>query len=149
MSGVKVDRIVSKIYEMKFMKLDNEYYYKRKISFLKDYINYYVKIVQTQDFNKTMKKEIDGFLSFNGKRKNKCFILYIVKDSVKDEDIKSLIDASSISILNDEVLFTSIRYDSIVITLLDKSTDLLYFVPYSEFGVMIYKYGIKFITKCL
>jgi len=123
------------------------YYYKRKISFTKDFINYYVKKVNSFDIVETIKKEFDIFDEYKFKRNNICFLLFIEKDEITNEDLDVLLERSNIMISLEVI--PNIINKTAVISLIDKSNKQLYISLPGKNKLTIYNSGYKFAKKII
>lgn len=95
LSNINTD-IVAYCVRNKFTLLEGGYYYKRRFSWSKDYVNYYILKCESSDIKETLDNEFNKFDSYNFQKRNKCFILFIEKDNVDKDDIKLLVESSYI-----------------------------------------------------
>lgn len=139
---------VEKLLETKKFKVINEgYLYKKKISFLKDYINYYVKKCESINIEETIDLEYKEFDKRNFKCFNKCLILFIEKEQIADDDLKIVSKISNIFIAS-EILPQVIR-DTSVIVLLNRSNHSAYIVRPGQNKISFYNCGYKLVKKIL
>jgi len=131
----------------KFKYTNEGYYYKRKISFTKDFINYYVKKVNSFEIVEKIKKEFDIFDEYKFKRNNICFLLFIEKDEITNEDLDVLLERSNIMISLEVI--PNIINKTAVISLIDKSNKQLYISLPGKNKLTIYNSGYKFAKKII
>ena len=130
----------------KFTLTDGEYYHKRKFSFGKDVINYFVKCAEYETLNETIAQELDKFESKDYKHTNKCFILYLSSDKVTKEDRARLMEFSK-NLISLETTLSLPRFDTTVIVLADRISRKAYFVPINKMSISVYAHGVKMIKK--
>ena len=79
--------------ENKF-QYENGYYYRKKFSFWKDSVRYYIKLTDSTDLSATLDREIDSFNSSDCSRQNACLIIIMYQNGVT-EDTKTTLKENS------------------------------------------------------
>ena len=130
----------------KFTLKDGEYYHKRKISFTKDVINYFVKCASFEDFGKTLDSEFQKFESRGYKNKNQCLILFLYSDEVSENDLKKLAEVCA-QLISIEETVPSSYFNTVVAVLADRISRKVYFVPTGKMSISVYAHGVKMIKK--
>lgn len=130
----------------KFTLKDGEYYHKRKFSFGKDVINYFVKCAEYSELKETLTLELDKFESKAYKNTNKCLILYLYADEVTAEDRALLMEISK-NLISLETTINPTYFDTSVIILADRISRKAYFVPINKMSISVYAHGVKMIKK--
>lgn len=130
----------------KFKLTDGEYYHKRKFSFTKDVINYFVKCEEYTDLDKTLECEFDKFDGKDYSHTNKCLILYLYADEVTEKDRETVMEISK-TFISIETTANLSRFDTNVIVLADRISRKAYLVPISKASISVYAHGVKMIKK--
>ena len=130
-----------------FTLLEEGYYHKRKFSFFKDYVNFYIKKVYSQNAKATINTQYSKFDSYQFKRNHKCFILFIEMENVSEEDLETLVENASIFISMEIV--PNIMDDASVIVILDNTKKCAYCVPPGKNKFSFYNLGYKQMKKIL
>ncbi len=130
----------------KFTLKDGEYYHKRKFSFAKDIINYFVKCGSYEDLGKTLEAEFQKFENKDYKNKNQCLILFLYSDEVSESDLKKITDVSAQLISIEETVHAS-YFNTVVPVLADRISRKVYFVPTGKMSISVYSHGVKMIKK--
>ena len=146
--GVTKQSVMDACEKQGFEKRDFEYYYKRKFSFSKDYVNYFVRCADGYDLAEQFKGELEKFDRKNYSNKNKCLVLFLFLDTVSQANLKFLTNQATAFILTEAAAIGAGRFDSTVLILVDNSTRKAYMVP-DRASISIYKHGIKFVKKLL
>ena len=146
--GVTKQRVMDACEKQGFEKRDFEYYYKRKFSFSKDYVNYFVRCADGYDLAEQFGGELEKFDRKNYSNKNKCLVLFFFLDTVSQANLKFLTKQATAFILTETATLGQIRTDSAVVVLVDNSTRKAYMVS-DRASISIYKHGIKFVKKLL
>lgn len=131
----------------KFKHLEEGYYYKRQFNIWKDYVNYFIKTINSTDLKQTIKEEYKLFDSFKFEKKNKCLIMFIEKENVDENDLKILVNISS-NFIGLEIVPHMIN-DTSLIVLIDKTKKCLYLVPPGKNKLSFYNIGYKLIKQKL
>ncbi len=146
--GVTKQRVMDACVKQRFEKRDFEYYYKRKFSLSKDYVNYFVRCVDGYNFAEQFDRELENFDRKNYSNKNKCLVLFFFLDAVTQANLKFLTKQATAFILTETATLGANRIDSAVVVLVDNSTRKAYMVPDGAV-ISIYKHGIKIVKKLL
>lgn len=147
--GVTKRKIIDACAKFKLAKRDDEYYYKRKISFFKDVINYFVRITDAADIEGDIQREISKFDSKKYKNKNKCLLLFVFLDKIEKKDLEMLKNCATPFIILETVMPRGPYCDNVVIVFVDAQSRKAYLVPNGKFGISVYKYGVKMAKRLL
>ena len=142
---VNVD-VLSNLKDRKFKSIKNNFYYKRKFNFYRDFINLYIKISQSDDVNQSIKKWNQTTKAHTDLKLNKCFILFIEKEDVTVEDLEILVNQSLIyPYLR---VYPRVDYNVSIVVLIDKNNKCAYY-PVPKKRPLIYISGENVIKKLL
>ena len=143
------NKIIEKLYEKKFEFTDRGYFHKRKFTFWKDFVNYYIKICDCKDIHETIKKEKQAFSLPIPKGNFVSFVLCLVKDFVDQEDLKTLVNFNKTLLASENVMLHTQRYrgSNMTIVLLDRYNNTLYYVSGGKNSLTLYSYGTRLIEE--
>lgn len=137
------DKIINATKAFNFSIIDNTYYYKKKLSFWKDVVHYYLRIVEYKDINETVSEEIRKYNNKNLPGINKCFILCVKTDYVTQDDLNKLLDRSKHLIATETSAFNKRYASNYVIVILDRLYNKAYIVKNKGGAMTVYNHGIK------
>ncbi|MBQ9745979.1 MAG: hypothetical protein IJW21_04080 [Clostridia bacterium] len=146
LANVTEAKILAALQEGKFTLHDGEYYHKRKFSFGKDVINYFVKCAEYENLNETLTQELDKFENKDYKHTNKCLLLFLFADEVTEEDRADVMEISK-NLISLETTLSLPQFDTSVIIAVDKMSRKAYFVPINKTSISVYAHGVKMIKK--
>lgn len=127
----------------------NNYYKKKKFSFLKDSITYYFRFVDTKTVNGCAKREINAFKKINKKERTSCLCLFAYLDNLTEKDLQDVKDIGKKYIVYENVLDPHLRENYIIVAV-DKTTGEGYFLDIGKkHRISIYHHGCKVIKKML
>ena len=89
--------------ENKF-QYENGYYYRKKFSFWKDSVRYYIKLTDSTDLSATLDREIDSFNSSDCSRQNACLIIIMYQNGVTEDTKTTLKEISTNSAIAETVI---------------------------------------------
>lgn len=124
----------------------DEYYYKRKFSLAKDYINYFVRFANSINVASSIESEMAKIDAKNYSNQNKCMILILSLDTVSAEDIEEMKKFNKAFIVAEHI---DPWIDSAICVLIDKSNNKAYFIKNNKFSVSIYSHSTKLIEKLI
>lgn len=143
------NKIIDACVKYKFVERDCDYLYKRKISFFNDFINYFVRIIDTANIEEDVPNEISKFDNKKYKNKNKCLLLFVFLDKVEEKDLEALKNCATSFVLLETVMSRGPYCDNAVIVFVDAQSRKAYLVASGNFGPSVYKYGVKMVKKLL
>lgn len=142
-------KIIEACTKYKFVERDCDYLYKRKISFFKDVINYFVRIADAANIEEDVPNEISKFDNKKYKNKNKCLLLFVFLDKVEEKDLEVLKNCATPLVILETVMPGGPYCDNAVIVFVDEQSRKAYLVASGNFGPSVYKYGVKMVKKLL
>ncbi len=145
LEGANERRIREALTAARFTKKD-EYYYKRRFSLAKDYINYFVRFADAVDVESSIDSETAKIDTRNYANKNKCLILMLSLENVTKEDIEKMKEFNKAFIVAESI---DPYIDSAVCVLIDKSEEKAYLIRSSKLSISIYSHGEKLIEKMI
>ena len=148
MENVTQTEFISALKASRFEEKD-EYLYKRKFSFSKDYINYFVRFSPATDVQSDIERETKKIDSHGYINQNKCLILVLTVDSVNEEQIAAMREFNKIFIVAESSMPRSRRFDSAVCMLLETGTKKLYILETEKLSISVYAYGTRLIKKLI
>lgn len=127
----------------------NNYYKKKKFSFLKDSITYYFRFVDTKTVTGCAKREVNAFKKINKKERTSCLCLFAYLDNLTEKDLQDVKDIGKKYIVYENVFDPHLRENYIVVAV-DKTTGEGYFLDIGKkHRISIYHHGCKVIKKML
>lgn len=131
----------------KFKILEQGYLYKRTFNLNKDFINFYIKTIESSNVEQTIKDELNYFDACKFDRYNKCLILFIETNEIKDNDFEIISNLSnyfiSLETIPKHVL------DTVCVALVDKVNDKAYIIKPGKNKLSFYNACYKFVKKHL
>ncbi len=144
--NVSEEKLKGALAGQKFEERDG-YFYKRKFSLSKDYVNYFIRFCHTSDdVASDFERENTRIDSFEYKNQNMCFILIDVAENVTEEDINTLRDFNKVFMVVEGTL-PSPQFNSAVYMLLDSNTKKLYLFEMGKMSISIHAHGTNLIKK--
>lgn len=148
--NIDQNEMIQYLNEHKFKELETNLFRRKKFSFLKDFICYYVKFV---DFNfKDLAKEIDEALksldNIQEKGKNICILLIINKNDSREEDFDTFKEISQNFSLSSNVYFDT-YFKKTCLPILIEGNQLYYLKNKQGEGITLYFMGCRFLKKML
>ncbi|MDO4454973.1 MAG: hypothetical protein Q4B90_10865 [Eubacteriales bacterium] len=132
--------------ENNFLQQENGWLFKKKFSFFKDAISYYVKFCDSSNVEETVDWQVEHIDESKLKGKSFCFILFVGMDTVTKET-KEAIKSYGISRIIDTVLdpYTNITF---ILVALDKTSGKGWYMDINQkHGISMYAYGCRFLQK--
>lgn len=143
------DVVLQKFLENKFKCTEDGYYRKKKFSFWKDSICYYVRMTDDIEVENAVRRETNHFDNIPKKGKNFCLCLFVYMDEVSEYEKKILKEMGKNCIISETVLNPRIAATAIVIVV-DCSTSTGYFLDIGKGkSLSLYSHGCKMLKKLL
>lgn len=131
----------------KFQYDDSGYYRRKKFSFLKDSVCYYVRIVDSSDMEKTIRNECNYFDKQVQDGKCACLILLIYSNEATDDTTELLRNAGMLQIADNMVL-DMYASKTLVVVGVDQLTNIGRYLDIGKgHHLYLYKYGCKMLNK--
>lgn len=127
--------------------LDEGYLYKKKFTFNKGFVQYFVKKCFSNNIQETLNQEFNRFDACQFEPTNYCLILIVEKEEVNKEDLDAVSKTENVFI-SMEIVSQMINSTSIIV-LLDKSKRCMYLLPSGKNKLSIYHVGYKLIKVIL
>ena len=146
---VLIDKVTMGInlLEKRFKYTEEGYYKKKKFSFIKDCITYYVRMVEDMNIESAVLRETLNFDRIKKKGKNPCLLLFVYLNKV-DEEEKKFIKKLGTDAIVAESITSSLLGESTVVIAVDRSTYKGYFLDIGRNSVVtIYSYGCKMLKR--
>ena len=144
--NVTKESLKAALIKMNFKEKD-EYYYKRKFSFFKDYINYFIRFTDAIDAESSIESETSRIDAKNYTNKNKCLILVLSLDNITNDDIEKMKEFNKAFIVAEYI--NPLMTDSAVCVLLEKSSNKAYIIKNANHAISIYSHGTKLVEKLI
>ena len=145
------DSVSEKLLENGFTYTDEGYYTKKERSALRDNIYYYIRMVDGNEIENVVLKEVDYFNSVkkakktNSKEKNLCIILFVYMNDMREKDKKDIKEFGKNNIILETVKDPNVG-TSIIAVGVDSVTYKGYFLDIDKANmVTIYSHGCKLI----
>lgn len=131
----------------KFQYDDSGYYRRKKFSFLKDSVSYYVKILDSSNMEKTIRKEWDYINEQFQNGKSICLILMIYSNEPMAQTTQLLRNAGMVQIADNMVL-DMYSSKTILVVGVDPVTGIGRYLDIGKgHNLYLYKYGCKMLQK--
>ena len=141
------EQLQETLLRFKFRPAQDGYFCRRKFSFTKDYINYYVRIADGSFLKNTISDELKRFEELEKKGKNHCLLLFVYTEKFNShqEDMlrlrsKQFFILSSILPSGEETTIVPIAMDSTTCTGYYLDMD-------KKISLALYNYGCKILRK--
>ncbi len=131
----------------KFKYDDSGYYRRKKFSFLKDSVSYYVKMLDSSNMEKTIRNECNYLDKQFQNGKSTCLILMIYSNEPMDKNSQLLRNAGMIQIADNMVL-DMYSSKTMVVVGVDPVTGIGQYLDMGKgHNLYLYKYGCKMLKK--
>lgn len=142
------EAVVKKLLQYKFKHTEEGCYRKKKFSFLKDYIYYYVRIVDDIDLENAVRRELNRLDSAERKGKNFCLLLFVYLDELGEAEKKNIKEIAKRFIALETI--NPHTEETIVVVAIDSGTNTGYLLDVEKGkSLMLYSYGYKMLKKFL
>ena len=131
----------------KFKYVKEGYYRRKKFSFLKDSVCYYVRMTEDIEAENALRREIERLDQVGKKDKNLCMLLFVYMDEVGEREKKDIKELGKGTIVMESVINPKISLSVLVIAV-DRRTDQGYYMEIGRHGSLtLYSYGCKMLRK--
>ena len=144
--NVTKESLKAALTKMNFKEKD-EYYYKRRFSFFKDYVNYLIRFADAIDAESSIDSETSRIDAKNYTNKNKCLILVLSLDNITCGDIEKMKKFNKAFIISEYI--NPSMTDSAVCILLEKNSNKAYVIKNDNHEISIYSHGTKLVEKLI
>lgn len=131
--------------ENKF-QYENGYYYRKKFSFWKDSVRYYIKLTDSTDLSATLDREIDSFNSSDCSRQNACLIIIMYQNGVTEDTKTTLKEISTNSAIAETVIDPHLNATFLSVAV-DNFTGTGYFFDLHKSHISLYSHGCRLLKK--
>ena len=131
--------------ENKF-QYENGYYYRKKFSFWKDSVRYYIKLTDSTDLSATLDREIDSFNSSDCSRQNACLIIIMYQNGVTEDTKTTLKEISTNSAIAETVIDPHLNATFLSVAV-DSFTGTGYFFDLHKSHISVYSHGCRLLKK--
>ena len=131
--------------ENKF-QYENGYYYRKKNSFWKDSVRYYIKLTDSTDLSATLDREIDSFNSSDCSRQNACLIIIMYQNGVTEDTKTTLKEISTNSAIAETVIDPHLNATFLSVAV-DSFTGTGYFFDLHKSHISLYSHGCRLLKK--
>ena len=131
--------------ENKF-QYENGYYYRKKFSFWKDSVRYYIKLTDSTDLSATLDREIDSFNSSDCSRQNACLIIIMYQNGVTEDTKTTLKEISTNSAIAETVIDPHLNATFLSVAV-DSFTGTGYFFDLHKSHIFLYSHGCRLLKK--
>lgn len=131
--------------ENKF-QYENGYYYRKKFSFWKDSVRYYIKLTDSTDLSATLDREIDSFNSSDCSRQNACLIIIMYQNGVTEDTKTTLKEISTNSAIAETVIDPHLNATFLSVAV-DSFTGTGYFFDLHKSHISLYSHGCRLLKK--
>ena len=122
------------------------YYYRKKFSFWKDSVRYYIKLTDSTDLSATLDREIDSFNSSDCSRQNACLIIIMYQNGVTEDTKTTLKEISTNSAIAETVIDPHLNATFLSVAV-DSFTGTGYFFDLHKSHISLYSHGCRLLKK--
>lgn len=127
---------------------ENEYFKKKKFSYLKDSITYYFRMVDTAKVFGSIERYIKEF-ELMDREGNSCLCLFVYVDHITEENLEDAKEFGKNDIVYETVI-NPLTQDSYVLVVVDRNTNEGYFLDIGKkYKSSLYSHGCKWIKRIL
>ena len=131
--------------ENKF-QYENGYYYRKKFSFWKDSVRYYIKLTDSTDLSATLDREIDNFNNSDCNGQNACLIIIMYQNGVTEATKTTLKEISTNSAIAETVIDPHLNATFLSVAV-DSFTGTGYFFDLHKSHISLYSHGCRLLKK--
>ena len=131
--------------ENKF-QYENGYYYRKKFSFWKDSVRYYIKLTDSTDLSATLDREIDSFNNSDCSGQNACLIIIMYQNGVTEDTKTTLKEISTNSAIAETVIDPHLNATFLSVAV-DSFTGTGYFFDLHKSHISLYSHGCRLLKK--
>ncbi|MDE7231694.1 MAG: hypothetical protein K2N37_01260 [Lachnospiraceae bacterium] len=139
------EALVQRLLEHKYKPTEDGGYRRKKFSFLKDSINYHVRITEDVSIANALRREVDHLERTQIKWNNLCLILLVYMDEVGECERKEIKEIGKQYIIAETVapkLSTSVLAIAV-----DSVSNMGYFMDIKKRNISFYSYGCRMIKR--
>ena len=139
------EALVQRLLEHKYKPTEDGGYRRKKFSFLKDSINYHVRITEDVSIANALRREVDHLERTQIKWNNLCMILLVYMDEVGECERKEIKEIGKQYIIAETVapkLSTSVLAIAV-----DSVSNMGYFMDIKKRNISFYSYGCRMIKR--
>lgn len=140
------EALVQRLLENKFKPAEDGGYRRKKFSFLKDTINYHVRITEDVSIANALRREVDHFERTQIKWNNLCMILLVYMDEVGECERKEIKEIGKQYIITETVVASKLSASVLVIAV-DSISNRGYFMDVKKRNISFYTYGCRMIKR--
>lgn len=140
------DALEQLLVSQKFKYMQDGYYHKKKLSLIKDSVNYVIRITQDTDIENAFHREVSRLEYTHKKWNHLCFILFVFMDTINDDTMTTIKALGKDRIIMETVIYPKASA-SAVITAIDQQTGLGYFMDTTRHSISLYAYGCRLLKK--
>lgn len=148
--NVDQNEMIQYLNSHKFVEIETNLYRRKKFSFLKDFVCYYIKFVDLnfKDLTKEIEQELESLDKIHEKCRNVCILLIINKSDVREEDFNTFKRLSQNLSLSSNV-YLDTYFGKSCLPILIEGNQLYYLENKKGEGITIYSMGCRFLKKML
>lgn len=136
-----------RLQECRFKCTQDGYYRKKKFSFMKDVVHYYVRITEDHSIENALRREPERFVGTRKKRETVCLLLFVYMDEVGERERNEIKELGKNRIVVETILMPTVPV-SVVVVAVDRGTDCGYFMDVRKRnGISLYSYGCRMLKK--
>lgn len=137
--------LIKSLLEHKFKPAEDGGYRRKKFSFLKDSINYHVRITEDVSIANALRREVDHFERTQIKWNNLCMILLVYMDEVGKCERKEIKEIGKQYIIAETV--APKLSASVLVIAVDSISNKGYFMDIKKHNISFYSYGCRMIKR--
>ena len=138
--------LVQSFLEHKFKPAEDGGYRRKKFSFLKDSINYHVRITEDVSIASALRREVDHLERTQIKWNNLCMILLVYMDEVGECERKEIKEIGKQYIITETVVAPKLS-SSVLVIAVDRVSNMGYFMDIKRHNISFYSYGCRMIKR--
>ena len=139
------EALVQRLLEHKFKPAEDGGYRRKKFSFLKDSINYHVRITEDVSIANALRREVDHLEKTQIKWNKLCMILLVYMDGIGEPERKEIKEIGKQYIIAETV--APKLSTSILVIAVDSASNKGYFMDIKKRNISFYSYGCRMIKR--
>lgn len=145
-NGIDPLEIFKKLSTMGFK--NGDYLSKKRFHFLKDFILYHYKYVESTNLINTIPLELSKYYQLDIKCKNACFILVVKKENVTKTDLSKIKALSKKYMMMESFPFIKTAHTCLLV-LCDKDNKYYYYSFSNKCAIKVYAYGARLLLQLI
>lgn len=125
---------------------ENGYYYRKKFSFWKDWVRYYIKLIDSSDLSEALDREINNFNNSDCDGQNACLIIIMYQNGVTEDTKTALKEISTDSAIAETVIDPHLNATFLSVAV-DSLTGTGYFFDLHKSHISLYSHGCRLLKK--